>query len=173
MSDPALIRQLTRLSKDEWRAVKAKVDAFHSLAPVSVARQETVQVKAGGDLLTGIIGELRRRQLINSTNAMVFVRITGEKAVAKIDEVWADVLGMMPPLNSVERTALAQLCARELARYLSTQRNPETGNLIPLGIKRMVQNVDKTVAILDATFPGYIVAGLTSFIFRRQNGRRR
>lgn len=173
MSTNTLFQQIIKLDARDWNDLKLKVAAFLSLTPASVKRQATVDVQTGGDLLTGIIGELRRRKLINSTNANAFVRICGEASIAKVDAAWAQVLGLISrELTPLEKMRLAQLAAEELARYLSKQTNKHN-DLIPLGIKRMVYNADKTVEALDAAFPGYISTGLLSFILRTKNGRRR
>jgi len=158
-----LTNRLKQLSSVEWVDIRNQLDAWHMLSQVGERKQQ-LNVQLGADYLTGIAHELRRRKL--GGNLTGLTRTLQVASLKKVDAAWSQLLRLAPKkLSVVEQTHLAKIAAFQLARYL------ERGG-VPVSPKTMCNNADKTILALDAAFPGYIGAGLMSFILRTNNGRR-
>jgi hypothetical protein len=167
-----LLRTLRGLSPEDWKTVRDKIDAFHSLKSKGSAvavRSTTTSVQTGADYLTGIIAELRRRKILQSNlrSGLAFVRKVGPDLLAGVDRGWTDVLTAVGThLKVAEQAKLAEVAARALADHLEARGKK-------INAWSMCANAENTLMALDDAFPGYGTAGLLAMVvIGAKNGRR-
>lgn len=152
---PALetvLRELPHLKPEEIAKVRSRLGAaasFSKAAPI-----EEIDY-----LFDGVQCELRRRGLLgrNAVLPRRVVPVGYEQAASEVRDHLGQSVGS---LSSLDRVALGQLAARELAAYL------ERGK-IPISPKTLLTNIDKIPSAIDASFPGYLEAGVLSSCWRK------
>jgi hypothetical protein len=105
-------------------------------------------------LLTGILSELKRRGLIADSRAVDPARISasyGEASALIRAHLEKRLREDYPQVKYVELLALGQIVGRALFDHMAW-----TGNV---GIRMLLNNVDKSLEALDESFPGYLQAG--------------
>lgn len=155
MSDLGLVlRALPTLTREELQQVRTRISAVGSLTgSASIIPQPSAANTSGDDyILTGITGELRRRGLLKPTSRVAPTLLTKDYHAASSD-VRAFLEDNIKLSRAVDFAALGKLCGRELAAYLERGR-------VPVLPRTLVLNVQKIPEALDASFPGYLEAGL-------------
>jgi hypothetical protein len=150
-----VLTRLPKLSRAELREVEKHCRALASLSGHS-------DEPADDWLITGIKTELQRRGLIRAR--FPWKELAPPKFAALCAATSEALLGAFtPPLTSPERFALGRLAGRALADYL--ERHDGRGHV---SAKAMLANIDKVPTALEASFPGYLAAGLLRLCWEEQ-----
>ena len=150
-----VLNHLPKLDIEELMKVKSKLGASLSL---SGGKPEPSVTEIDDYLFNGIMVELRRRGLLgrNSILTSGILSVKYRQSSAQIRALFKEQLGELKP---VEYAALGQLAAKALADYL------EQAN-VTIGPSVLVNNIEKVPQALDASYPGYLEAGLLSFCWK-------
>jgi len=154
----AILRALPHLKPEELLAVKARVNGALSLRGGAVPTPPA-PLNDEDYLLAGIEAELRRRGLLGQRADLAYLVKQNANFGARSAEVRAGLINC-GAVNATERAALGLLAARALAAYL------ERGH-VPVAPTTLLNNVAKVPVAIDASFPGYLEAGLLSFCWRK------
>lgn len=154
----AVLRALPKLQPHELRQIQLKAGA--SLALSGVTAKQIIQDDPIGDyLLDGVIAELRRRGLLGQSGGL-FKRLMPpayQEASAGVRKHLNERVGQ---LKAGELAALGQLSARALADYLERGR-------VPVSPATLMNNISKVPVAIDASFPGYLEAGVLASCWRK------
>ena len=156
---PAELAQVERLilslSPDELARVRGKL-AFLATTGTPADKPTTGRSQPNGDwLLESLLYELQRRGLITAGRRPPVARISSSYADAAAG-VREELEEHLPNLKPVERVSLGRLVAGSLVEYLI-----KIG--VPVTLRTVFNNVDKSLVALDDAFPGYLAAGLLRF----------
>ena len=110
-------------------------------------------------LLEGVLHECQRRGIY--VGRTFHVKRSGSFAsfATKSTEVRELLTECAPGLTPVQRVALGQVCARELAEYV-------TGRIGPPSFKALMDRVDWIPSALEASFPGYMASKQLGLVVR-------
>lgn len=164
MSDvSSVLRQLPTFPDGDLEKIRLRVSALLSGKGRSKVRDKAPPHDpavrsnhlAHDYLLEGMFGELRRRGLMRSTEF-----IPPSHLPAAYEEKSTRVMQLLEAripthMRGAEKTALGMVCARALADYLTAGPNAP-----PLSPTRLIQCVEHVPTALEASFPGYLEAGL-------------
>lgn len=153
----AVLRTLPSLEPAQLQQLRGKIGALLGLSGVKELPPDVPVVS--DYLLNGVVYELRRRGLLGSSSGLPHRLRTSEYSRLSAD-VQKHLDQNVGPLTVVEATALGQLAVRALASYL------ERGN-IPISPSTLINNISKVPIALDASYPGYLEAGLLSCCWRK------
>ena len=157
MSNPALqtvLKHLPGLKPEEQQEVKKRLDFLLGSKPKNDVSDWLVE---------GVCAELVRRGLLAGKSAgyssQLWNKVT-PKSYAKDSEAVRVFLteNIFYALTVAETYALGRLVARALADYLQ--------NTPGFGLRMMLQQISKVPEALDASYPGYLAAGMLSRLIR-------
>lgn len=165
MSDvSSVLRQLPTLPDSDLERIKLRVSALLSGKGRSKVRDKVPLQDphpASDYLLDGMFAELRRRGLMRSTEFIPLAHLPVAYA-EKSTRVMRLLEDRIPAhMRGAEKTALGRVCARALADYLTSGPNAP-----PLSPTRLIQCVEHVPTALEASFPGYLEAGLLPLVWR-------
>lgn len=150
-----------RLSSADRRKLVVFIGAFKGMGG---ATGELAQQFNGEDwLLAGIHAEMNARGFKRSGRKLDIPRIApnyAEDAALVRSELLRLLKKHLPRPKHAELLALGRRAAHALAEY----RSPVT----PLGLNWMLRNAGKTLEAIDASFPGYMAAGLVNHLVRNE-----
>lgn len=161
-----IVMLLPKLDASGLAQVALKVKALQALTGAA-ATPDAVAIGDQEDyLLYGIIHELKRRGLIQSYEGGVRASVT-----KRYTEESADIRSLLNlrlgELPTVEMYALGRMAIRELARYQEARD-------IPISGKMLINSIGLTITAIEASFPGYLEAGLLPATWRiDKNGGRK
>lgn len=148
-----IVQQIRQtLSLEDWHTVRAKIDAYHKLAGDAPA---TKPASTDDYLLAGIYVELRRRGLLAEGARL---RVPPRFHPAS-ELVRGHLEARTGPLKPPQRFGLGQVAIRALAEYLERAQ-------VPIGPTVLFNCVGKVPTALEASFPGYLEAGLIQYCCR-------
>lgn len=159
-----MIGQLPRLSSDDRRKLRAALDFVDRRNPTGSA----VKFEKSSDdwILPGIERELRRRGLFTgSLNRARLARLAPNyhQDAAEFCTRYRKKLNKIMPLKNVQLIALGHVFARALADYLRETLPAE----VSVGPQTVLRNVSKIPDAIEASFPGYLQAGMVLLLINK------
>ncbi len=155
----AVLRALPKLQPAELREIQLKTSASLTLCGKLSAQVISDRSVVTDYLLDGVIYELRRRGLLGQSTGL-FKRLIPPAYQQASEEVRQHLNERVGILKSSETAALGQLSAKALASYL------ERGH-VPISPSTLLNNISKVPVAIDASYPGYLEAGLLSFCWQK------
>jgi hypothetical protein len=150
---------LVNLTSADLERVKLRVGALNS---ISGGAKELVVPNPSDFLLDSIYYELRRRGVLHSRSALPPKLITATY-IEDSAEVRRLLISAVGPLRAIEMGALGHIAIRALASYLEKAGAP----IVP---STLINNISKVIPALEASFPGYLEAGLLIYCLRKERG---
>lgn len=157
-----IIAKLPQLSPADRTRLRAALDFVDGRKS---ARAPERFVRSTDDwVLPGIERELRRRGLF--TGKLLPDRVNRaapnyqEDAAAFCQHYRRRIKKVYPELKHAQLVALGIIFARALADYLPSVLHPNAS----LGLQTMLRNVNKMPDAIEASFPGYLQAGMLLFL---------
>lgn len=149
-----LVAQLPELTRDQITDLRRRAAFF-------LAHKEEGGVQNQDWILAGVIQVLNDRGLESTIPANF--RIKNKRSFSaystQADRIMQMLSLAIPNMTTTDRLSLGVLAARALADYIQSWIKPT-----PVTLDSMLHNVSRIPEALDIAFPGYIAAGLLSFL---------
>lgn len=151
-----VLSRLPRLAPQELEQVELRLKALRTISPVTAPLASSVSVPSLDWLLEGFYDELEARGMgVRRLPHSLIQRIAPryDEQSASLRQKWEKGLH-----SYRQRLALGQLAARALTDYLCPPA--------PICLRTMLVNVRFLPEALDASYPGYLEAGMIPSLVR-------